>query len=93
MKSFDDHVHGSDEVKAAYKRVKELATSLAEGVWLGTGDVLLLNQRKAGHGRAPYEAKYDGKDRWLQRAWANSGGFWEAGMLKWPRRMFKNWDQ
>jgi len=87
MKSFDDHVLGSDEVKAAYKRAKALAATLAEGVWLGTGDVLVLNQRKLLHARAPYEAKFDGNDRWLQRTFVNSGGFWEAGMLKWPRRV------
>lgn len=32
MTSFDDHVHGSDRVKAAYKGVKEMAASSAQGV-------------------------------------------------------------
>lgn len=56
--SFDDIVLGSAEAKAAYKRVKETAATLVAGVWLGPGDVLLLNRRKATHGRGPYEAKY-----------------------------------
>jgi L-asparagine oxygenase len=86
MGGFDKVVQGSPEAVAAYKRVKAIAASLMEGVWLGSGDVLLLNQKKASHGRSPYAAKYDGHDRWLQRAYINSGGFWESGMVQWPGR-------
>lgn len=86
MGGFDKVVQGSPEAVAAYKRVKAIAASLMEGVWLGSGDVLLVNQKKASHGRSPYAAKYDGHDRWLQRAYINSGGFWESGMVQWPAR-------
>jgi L-asparagine oxygenase len=90
MKGFDDIVQASPEAKAAYKRVKEIAATIVDGVWLDSGDVLLLNQRKACHGRGSYEAKYDGTDRWLQRTYTNSGGFWEAGLSQWPRRTIPN---
>lgn len=86
MGGFERMVQGSPEAVAAYKRAKEIAATLAEGVWLGSGDVLLVNQKKASHGRSPYTAKYDGNDRWLQRTYINSGGFWEAGLTQWPGR-------
>jgi hypothetical protein len=34
---------------------------------LEPGDVLILNNLKAVHGRRPFTAKYDGTDRWLKR--------------------------
>ncbi|CAM6089156.1 unnamed protein product [Calypogeia fissa] len=83
---FDKMVKGSPEARAAYKRVKEIAATLAEGVWTDCGDVLLVNQKKASHGRSPYAAKYDGHDRWLQRTYISRGGFWEAGITQWPNR-------
>ncbi|KAG0620491.1 hypothetical protein M758_4G220300 [Ceratodon purpureus] len=83
---FENVVKGSPEAVAAYKRVKAIAATIVEGVWLGTGDVLLLNQKKATHGRSPYAAKYDGNDRWLQRTYINTGGFWQAGIVQWPSR-------
>jgi hypothetical protein len=36
-------------------------------VILKTGDLLLINNHKAVHGRKPFKARYDGTDRWLQR--------------------------
>ena len=86
---FEEMVQGSEEAVAAYRRVKKLADQVVDGVWLGGGDVLLVNQKKASHGRSPYEAKYDGGDRWLQRTYINIGGFWEAGLATWPSRTVK----
>ncbi|CAM6095584.1 unnamed protein product [Calypogeia fissa] len=82
---FDETVKASPQAKAAYKRVKKAAALLAEGVYLEGGDVILLNQKKACHGRSPYAPKFDGNDRWLQRIYVNSG-FWEAGHTQWPCR-------
>jgi hypothetical protein len=90
MAGVDEVVQASAETKAAYKRAKEIAATIVDGVWLDGGDVLLLNQRKANHGRGSYEAKYDGNDRWLQRTYTNSGGFWDAGLSQWPRRTVPN---
>jgi len=33
------------------------------------GDLIIINNRTAMHGRTPFKAFYDGKDRWLQRAY------------------------
>mgnify|MGYP002529869957 CR=1 FL=1 len=34
---------------------------------LSPGDLLILNNAKAVHGRQPFDAGYDGTDRWLKR--------------------------
>ena len=36
-------------------------------VYLRPGDLLALDNRHWLHGRTPFEAVYDGRDRWLQR--------------------------
>ena len=38
------------------------------GVSLETGDVLVVDNSLAVHGRTPFTARYDGTDRWLQRS-------------------------
>lgn len=35
---------------------------------LATGDILVINNHTCIHGRAPFQPRYDGTDRWLQRA-------------------------
>lgn len=55
---------------------------VAEGVCLRPGDVLIVDNRRVMHGRHPFDVKYDGEDRWLQRVyflmdpwpWRQSGG-------------------
>lgn len=90
--AIDKIVSGSLEAITAYKQVKKIAKEIgqeSEGVWLDAGDALLLNQRKAAHGRSSYAAKYDGNDRWLQRVYINSGSFWEVqGLVQYPCRRF-----
>lgn len=39
---------------------------------LMTGDLLVINNRKCVHGRASFQPRYDGTDRWLQRALVRS---------------------
>jgi alpha-ketoglutarate-dependent taurine dioxygenase len=34
---------------------------------LETGDLMLINNNTAVHGRKPFIARYDGTDRWLKR--------------------------
>jgi alpha-ketoglutarate-dependent taurine dioxygenase len=36
-------------------------------VALAPGDILILDNYRGVHGRRPFEAKYDGRDRWLKR--------------------------
>ena len=45
------------------------AISLAtRKIALVTGDILVINNHTCVHGRAPFQPRYDGTDRWLQRA-------------------------
>ena len=55
---------------------------------LRPGDLLIINNRKAVHGRLPFRARFDGKDRWLERAYFRTD-LWEGrGELKGSRRLF-----
>jgi L-asparagine oxygenase len=38
-------------------------------VQLGPGDLLMLNNNRCAHARTAFAASFDGKDRWLQRAY------------------------
>jgi L-asparagine oxygenase len=42
--------------------------SHAERVVLDKGEMLILDNRRAVHGRSGYQPRYDGKDRWVQRS-------------------------
>jgi Fe(II)/alpha-ketoglutarate-dependent arginine beta-hydroxylase len=46
-------------VKAIDERIQNLV--------LSPGDVCFIDNYRAVHGRQPFEARYDGKDRWLKR--------------------------
>jgi L-asparagine oxygenase len=39
---------------------------------LTTGDLLVVDNLLAVHGRSPFAARFDGSDRWLQRAFVVS---------------------
>lgn len=53
---------------AALKELKVAVNKSIRYVALETGDLLILNNRTVVHGRNPFTPKYDGTDRWLQRA-------------------------
>ena len=40
---------------------------MREGVALQAGDLLLVKNNEALHGRSPYHPRYDDSDRWVQR--------------------------
>jgi L-asparagine oxygenase len=42
---------------------------LSESVQLRAGDLLIINNGRCAHSRSTFEARFDGKDRWLQRAY------------------------
>ncbi|WP_394437400.1 guanitoxin biosynthesis L-enduracididine beta-hydroxylase GntD [Streptomyces sp. SGAir0957] len=64
---FMDRTTEDAEATAAFEAlVKEIDTRLT-GIALRPGDVLFIDNYKAVHGRNPYRARYDGRDRWLRR--------------------------
>jgi len=54
---------------AALPTLREAAASVAVEVQLETGDVLVVDNHHAFHGRTPFRARGDGRDRWLLRTY------------------------
>ncbi|ERG69144.1 TauD/TfdA family dioxygenase [Segniliparus rugosus] len=57
----------SAEYQAAYRRLGEALAEVSEAVVLEPGDMAIIDNDVAVHGRAPFTARYDGTDRWLKR--------------------------
>ncbi len=48
------------------KRLEDTMVRAAEHVFLEPGDLLVIDNRRAIHGRTKFTPHYDGRDRWLQ---------------------------
>src|SRR5918998_2887925 len=53
--------------RAAYEWLSGELERVAVDVALGAGQVLVVDNDVAVHGRQPFQARYDGTDRWLKR--------------------------
>ncbi|MEQ4304949.1 TauD/TfdA family dioxygenase [Plantactinospora sp. B6F1] len=60
----------TDDGKFAMSRLFETLRQVAVGVRLTPGDLLVIDNRTAMHGRTPFVPRFDGRDRWLRRAFA-----------------------
>lgn len=68
-----DLMVGTDEVaEAALRELSAAVESMRTGVALEAGDLLVVDNAVAVHGRTPYVPRFDGTDRWLQRAFVVS---------------------
>lgn len=56
-----------DDARTAFDELLGAVGSALRGVVLAPGDVLLIDNYKAVHGRRPFRARFDGRDRWLRR--------------------------
>jgi hypothetical protein len=56
-----------DDYRAAYDWLSEELERVAVDVPLGAGEILVVDNDVAVHGRRPFQARYDGTDRWLKR--------------------------
>jgi L-asparagine oxygenase len=56
-----------DEAQAALDELRRAAEQVAFTIFLEPGDLLLIDNHHAFHGRTPFTARWDGKDRWLLR--------------------------
>jgi alpha-ketoglutarate-dependent taurine dioxygenase len=64
-----DLMDGTDpEADAALHRLAAVAHDRRLGVVLQPGDLLVVDNHACIHGRSSFAARYDGTDRWLQRA-------------------------
>ncbi len=65
----DDLMVGTDvEAEGALRALARSVGAHQRSVVLGAGDLLVIDNRLVVHGRSPFPARYDGTDRWLQRA-------------------------
>ncbi len=63
-----DLMTGTDEVaQQALDELARLVREHATGVTLKAGDLLVVDNDLAVHGRTPFKPRFDGTDRWLQR--------------------------
>jgi hypothetical protein len=56
------------EADDALVQVRDLIEEIKTSVVLEPGDLLVVDNNIAVHGRSPFAARFDGYDRWLQRA-------------------------
>lgn len=54
--------------RAAYERLEAELARVSVAVSLSPGEVLVVDNDLVVHGRVPFQARYDGTDRWLKRA-------------------------
>lgn len=63
-----DLMHGTDpEACAVLETVTGIIARQHSSVVLESGDLLIVDNNLAVHGRTSYRPRYDGRDRWLQR--------------------------
>lgn len=58
----------NDQAQEALIQLKEAIRKCIHKIILESGDLLILNNKTTIHGRLPFDARYDGTDRWVQRA-------------------------
>jgi L-asparagine oxygenase len=61
-------VPGDHRAEQALTTLINLLAQSVTDVVLDPGDLLLIDNHRALHGRRPFPARYDGTDRWLRRA-------------------------
>lgn len=57
-----------DEATAALAAITAMIDEVTTSVVLTPGDLLVVDNNVAIHGRSPFAARFDGTDRWLQRS-------------------------
>jgi hypothetical protein len=66
-----DLMVGTDtEADDALRTLRAAIDDHHTGLALEAGDLLVVDNDVAVHGRSPYQPRFDGYDRWLQRAMA-----------------------
>ncbi|MFJ8476857.1 TauD/TfdA family dioxygenase [Kitasatospora sp. NPDC094011] len=83
--------------REAYGRLGEELARVSVAVSLEPGDILVVDNDLVVHGRVPFQARYDGTDRWLKRASArvedrptrpaaeqDEHGYGQAALTAWP---------
>ncbi len=61
-----------EDARAALEELRSAFLATLRGAVLDIGDLLVIDNRHAVHGRSPFAAHFDGTDRWLRRCFAVS---------------------
>ena len=56
------------EARAALDELAAVVTERQREIVLTAGDLLIIDNTRCVHGRRPFQARFDGTDRWLQRS-------------------------
>jgi len=56
------------DAQSAMDALRSGLKKVMKSVCLKPGDLLMIDNRRAVHGRSPFNPAFDGKDRWLQRS-------------------------
>ena len=60
----------NEQATNALGELKQAIDKSIQEITLDTGDLLIMDNTRVVHGRLPFQARYDGTDRWLQRVFA-----------------------
>lgn len=60
----------NEQATNALSELKQAIDKSIQEITLNTGDLLIMDNTRVIHGRLPFQARYDGSDRWLQRVFA-----------------------
>ena len=59
-----------DTAAKAFEELRQALLGCLVGVVLKPGDMIIVDNRRAVHGRTAFTPRYDGEDRWLRRCFA-----------------------
>jgi L-asparagine oxygenase len=77
---------GDDEGRAALRALAEALEKVSHDIVLAPGELVVVDNHIAAHGRSAFVARYDGSDRWLRRFYsARSVPRWAESMMPAPR--------
>jgi alpha-ketoglutarate-dependent taurine dioxygenase len=62
-----DLMKAPDDTYEALREIKAIAEETKNFAMLREGDLCIIDNRRAIHGRSEFQPRYDGHDRWLQR--------------------------
>ena len=70
--SYSELLTDSEQFRAAYRRLGQALEAGSFTVPLEPGDLVVIDNDAAVHGRIAFQARYDGTDRWLKRVLVRS---------------------
>ncbi len=78
----------SSRAQQLMDKLRNIAWEVVEPVRLNRGDMLIIDNRRTAHARSPFSARFDGSDRWIQRAFAITNPNFYAERLGKRSRVF-----